>query len=78
MVEVFLIIIISEGCISIIVYLIFFGSGGGVGNVLGCQVMFFFEQDVDDLLFFIFMDMFMGIEIDFWFWSFGDGNSSMV
>lgn len=36
MVEVFLIIIISEGCISIIVYLIFFGSGGGVGNVLGC------------------------------------------
>jgi PKD repeat protein len=57
------------------VYHICVGEGGGVGA--NCQAFFFFEQpDVDNLLFFQFIDFSLTGTGDTWIWDFGDGQTS--
>ncbi|MBV6655643.1 MAG: PKD domain-containing protein, partial [Mameliella sp.] len=76
MVDITLTITTDNGCSSTTTYPIFVGSGGGTGNGPECQAMFTFEQDEEELLSFYFEDLSMGEDVDSWFWSFGDGNSS--
>jgi PKD repeat protein len=72
--EVSLTITTAEGCENTYFNHICIGQGGYV-PMPGCQAMFFFEQDPNDMMTFSFLDMSMGENLEY-DWDFGDGQTS--